>query len=198
MVAPPTVHDTAIVADYVELGEGAVIGPWALLGVDGPPEAPPLQLGPGAIVRSHAVLYRGSTFGSGLHVSHGALVREATEVGDHVSIGSHTIVEHHVQIGHGVRLHSNCFVPEHSVLGAGCWLGPNVVVTNARYPNRPDTKDHLEGVQVGEGAVIGAGSVLLPGVRIGERALVGAGAVVVRDVLADAVIVGNPGREVQR
>ena len=39
MVAPPTVHDTAIVADDVELGEGAVIGPWALLGVDGPPEA---------------------------------------------------------------------------------------------------------------------------------------------------------------
>lgn len=188
------IHPTALVADDVDTSDAAEIGPFAILGLDPAAEAAPLRLGAGALVRSHAVLYRGTVVGTGFHASHGALVRELTTIGDDVSIGSHTIVEHHVTIGDGVRLHSNCFVPEHSVLHPGCWLGPGVIVTNARYPNRPDTKANLEGVTIGRDAVIGAGAVLLPGVQIGDGALVGAGAVVVADVPAGTTIVGNPAR----
>ena len=101
-------------------------------------------------------------------------------------------------LGDGVRLHSSCFVPEHSVLEDGAWLGPNVVVTNARHPNRPDTKERLEGVHLERGATVGAGAVLLPGVRIGRGALIGAGAIVVDDVPGGATVVGNPAREVRR
>ena len=55
-------------------------------------------------------------------------------IGDDCSIGSGSVVEFDVKIENGVRLHSQCFVPEHSVLEAGCWLGPRVVITNARFP----------------------------------------------------------------
>ena len=74
-------------------------------------------------------------------------MREETTIGDEVSIGSHSIVEHHVCIGDRVRIHGNVFVPEFSELEEDCWLGPSVTVTNARYPNRPDTKRNLEGVR---------------------------------------------------
>lgn len=186
------IHPMAIVADDTVLGADAELGPFVVAGLDG--DGAPLVLGADARVRSHAVLYRGSTFGDRLHVGHGALVREATSVGDDVSIGSRSVVEHHVQLGDGVRLHTGCFVPEHSVVEAGAWLGPGVVVTNARYPNRPDSKDNLEGVRIGAGAVVGAAVVLLPGVQVGEGALVGAGAVVVQDIPDGATVVGNPGR----
>jgi len=182
-----------VVAPDAELGDACTIGAFCVLGVE-PAELDPLVVGPGATIRSHTVIYRGTVIGSRFHAGHGALVREHTSIGDDVSVGSHTIVEHHVHLGDGVRLHGGCFVPEHSVLEAGAWLGPGVLVTNARYPNRPDTKDRLEGVHVGEAAAVGAGAVLLPGVRIGAGALVGAGAVVVRDVAPGATIVGNPGR----
>lgn len=185
---------TAIVGPGTELGEGSSVGPYAVVGIDPTGLDEPLRLGDRSIVRSHAVLYRGTSFGSRLHVGHGALVREHTRGGADVSIGSHSIVEHHVVLGDGVRIHGGCFVPEHSVLGDGAWLGPGVIVTNARYPNRPDTKDNLEGVHVEAGAVIGAGVVLLPGVRIGAGALIGAGAVVTRDVDPGERVVGNPGR----
>jgi acetyltransferase-like isoleucine patch superfamily enzyme len=186
------IHPTAVIAEDATLGDGAEIGPFAVLGLDG--EGDGLRIGPAARIRSHTVVYRSTSVGARFQSGHGVLVREATTIGDDVSIGTRSVVEHHVTMGDGVRLHTGCFVPELSVLEEGAWLGPGVIVTNARHPNRPDTKDKLEGVHIERGAVIGAGAVLLPGVRIGKGALVGAGAVVLRDVEAGAVIVGNPGR----
>jgi acetyltransferase-like isoleucine patch superfamily enzyme len=97
-------------------------------------------------------------------------------------------------MGNGVRLHSHCFVPERSVLEDGCWLGPRVVVTNARYPAAPRIKAGLDGVRICRHARLGANVTLLPGVTIGEGALVGAGAVVTKDVPPGQVFVGNPAR----
>jgi acetyltransferase-like isoleucine patch superfamily enzyme len=185
------IHATAIVGPAVEL-PGAEVGPYAVVGIDGP-EAP-LVIGAGAIIRSHAVLYRGSVVGQRFHAGHGSLVRQGCTLGDDVSIGSHTIVEFEVTMEDGVRLHSRAFVPERSVLRAGSWIGPGVIVTNSRYPATPTAKADLEGVTVGRGAVVGAGAVLLPGVHIGDGATVGAGAVVVSDVPAGATVVGNPHR----
>lgn len=48
------------------------------------------------------------------------------------------------------------------------------------------------GVVVERYASIGSGAVVLPRLRVGENAYVGAGAVVVRDVPANAVVVGVP------
>jgi acetyltransferase-like isoleucine patch superfamily enzyme len=157
---------------------------------------PPTRLGRGAVLRSHTVIYAGSVIGERFQTGHGALVREACTIGDDVSVGSHAIVEHHVAIGHGVRIHGGAFVPEFSVLEEGAWLGPKVVLTNARYPQGRDVKKRLRGPHVGQRAKIGAGAVLLPAVRVGAHALVGAGAVVTRDVPDHQVVVGNPARVV--
>jgi acetyltransferase-like isoleucine patch superfamily enzyme len=186
------IDTTTVVADDLDLGQAAQVGPFCVLGVDG--AGGPLVIAEGAVLRSHVVIYRATTIGPRFHAAHHVLVREATTIGADVSIGTGSIVEHHVEIADDVRLHSRCFVPEHSVLERGAWLGPGVVLTNARYPNRPDTKANLEGVRVGAGAVLGAAVVVLPGVSIGAGALVGAGAVVTHDVAPGAVVVGNPAR----
>lgn len=154
----------------------------------------PTSIGDNALLRSHTIVYCGNVIGTGFQTGHGVLLREMNEIGDDVSIGSGSIVEHHVRIGRGVRLHSHVFVPEFTVLEDECWLGPNVVLTNARYPRSPRAKDELVGPCVEAGAMLGANVTVLPGVRIGKGALVGAGAVVTEDVPAGAVVVGNPGR----
>ena len=184
----------------VHLGAGATIGDYCILGE--PPrgiKAGDLEtrIGARAVIRSHTVIYAGNVIGDDFQTGHGALVREENRIGDNVSIGSHTIVEHHVTIGNNVRLHSNVFVPEYSILEDGCWLGPNVVLTNARYPRSKNVKTQLQGARIKQHAKIGANATLLPGIVIGRDALVGAGAVVTRDVPDGVVVVGNPARVIK-
>jgi len=184
----------------VRLGTNVQIGDFVIIGM------PPRGKGPGeletvindnAIIRSHTVIYAGNTIGEDFQTGHGVLIREGNEIGDNVSIGSHSVVEHHVRIGNGVRIHSQAFVPEFSVLEDECWVGPNVVFTNAKYPLSPEAKKTLKGPLIRSGAKIGANTTLLPGVTVGRNALVGAGAVVVSDVPDGKVVVGNPARVVK-
>jgi UDP-2-acetamido-3-amino-2,3-dideoxy-glucuronate N-acetyltransferase len=49
--------------------------------------------------------------------------------------------------------------------------------------------------EVGRGAALGAGAVIIAGVKIGEYATVGAGAVVTKPVPSHALVVGNPARQ---
>lgn len=184
----------------VHLGENTTIGDYAIIGEPPRGKEPgelETRIGARAVIRSHTVIYAGNRIGDHFQSGHGVLIREENEIGDDVSIGSHSTVEHHVKIGNGVRLHSNVFVPEFSVLEDECWLGPNVVVTNARYPRSRRVKEQLQGATIKRRAKIGANATLLPGVVIGENALVGAGAVVVADVPPNAVVVGNPARVIK-
>ncbi len=184
----------------VTFGANATIGEYVIVGE--PPRGRadgelPTVIGANALIRSHTVIYAGNLIGDNFQTGHGALIREENEIEDDVSIGSHSIVEHHVVIRRGARLHSNVFVPEYSLLEEECWLGPNVVVTNARYPRSLHVKEELRGAHILRGAKIGANATLLPGITVGAGALVGAGAVVVADVPDGAVVVGNPARVVK-
>ena len=180
----------------VLLGPGASLGPWTILGEGAAGPDQTLRIGARARIRSHTVIYTGNVVGDDFQTGHGVLVREDNTIGDRVSIGTHSVVEHHVTIGAGVRLHTGVFVPEYSVLEEGCWLGPGVILTNARYPTSPRAKQELAGPRIGARARIGAGSVVLPGVTVGADALVGAGAIITKDVAPGAVVVGNPGRAI--
>jgi acetyltransferase-like isoleucine patch superfamily enzyme len=53
-------------------------------------------------------------------------------------------------------------------------------------------------VRIGRGTWVGARAMILPGVTIGPRVMVAAGAVITRDVPADSLVAGNPGRVVRK
>jgi acetyltransferase-like isoleucine patch superfamily enzyme len=188
------------VYENVALGEGTVVEDFCVVGA--PPRGSvagelPTSIGPGSVLRSHTVVYAGNIIGRNFQTGNKVNIRESNRIGDNVSVGTMSVIEHHVEVGNGVRIHTQAFIPEFSVLEDGCWIGPNVVLTNAKYPGSPGVKERLAGPIVRRGAKIGANSTLLPGVVIGEYALVGAGTVVVRDVPPGAVVVGNPGRVIR-
>jgi acetyltransferase-like isoleucine patch superfamily enzyme len=184
---------------HVRLGEAFEIGAYVIIGLPLTNKSDPQEtvIGDFAVIRSHTIIYAGNKIGNNFKTGHNVLIRENNTIGNNVSIGSSTVVEHHVQIGNGVRIHSQAFIPEFTVLEEGCWIGPNVVFTNARYPNQPDTKANLQGVTVGAGAIIGANVTILPGITIGANALIGAGSVVTKNVPPRVVSFGNPANTVR-
>ena len=190
------IHSGVIFAGPYQIGGFVIIGePPA---GTRPGEMVETHMGPGALVRSHTVIYAGNRIGANFQTGHGVLIREFNEIGSDVSVGSGSIIEHHVKIGNRVRMHSGVFIPEFSTIEDDCWFGPHVVLTNARYPGSPDAKANLKGPVIGRGAKIGANATILPGVVIGSGALVGAGAVVSKDVPPGVVVAGVPAREINR
>lgn len=186
---------TAVVHPGVRLGRNVVVEDYCIIGA-------PFRgwngeetvIGDNAVIRSHTVVYAGNRIGANFATGNKVNIRELNDIGDDVSIGTHSVVEHHVQIESGVRIHSQVFVPEFTVLKRGAWLGPAVVITNARYPLHPDAKMTLCGATIGVGARIGANCTLLPGVVVGDGALVGAGSLVAQDIPPGMIAYGSPAR----
>jgi acetyltransferase-like isoleucine patch superfamily enzyme len=185
----------------VRLGTHWIIEDYCVIGV--PPRGVAegelkTVLGSEALLRSHTVIYAGNVIGTGFQTGNKVNIRELNRIGDNVSVGTLSVIEHHVEIGNNVRIHSQVFIPEFSILENDSWIGPNVVLTNAKYPLSLGVKKSLKGPLIKRGAKIGANATILPGVVIGESALVGAGSVVVKDVPDGVVVAGNPARIIRQ
>ena len=83
-------------------------------------------------------------------------------------------------------------------VGEGCRIGPFVQLLTADHPRDPALrKQRLENgkpVRIGRNVWIGGGAIVLPGVNVGDDAIIGAGSVVTRDVPSGATVAGSPAR----
>ena len=205
-----TIHPSAIVEDGASIGAGSSIGPFCIvhgnvvlgsgsaidshcvLGHSEGGKAERLTIGAGSRVRSHSVIYGGTTIGPRLETGHHVTIREATTAGVNFRVGTRSDIQGDCSIGDYVRLHSNVFVAHRSRIGNFVWIFPYVVLTNDPHP---PSSGLLQGVTVEDFAAIAARSVILPGVTVGRGSLVGAGAVVNRDVRRGSVVAGVPAKE---
>ncbi|MDW3217886.1 MAG: acetyltransferase [Acidimicrobiales bacterium] len=107
-------------------------------------------------------------------------------------IGDDVHLDDGVMIHPGVTCTTNVRIGRHSHLNCGavvshdCRIGDYVSVSPGVLLNGA--------VTVEDDAFLGTGAIVLPGRRIGQGAVVGAGAVVVDDVAAGATVVGVPAR----
>ena len=195
-----------VINSNVRIGAGAVIEDYVILGKTpiNTKKKMVLKIGSDAILRTGTILYAGSTIGKNFQSGDHARIRENNIIGNNVSIGANSIIECDSTIGNNVRIHSLCFIPEYTILEDDVWIGPGVTVTNVIHPPCPIFKERgnemklkcIRGPLIRKGAIIGASAVLLPGIEIGEGAFVAAGSVVLDDVDAHTVVAGVPARKI--
>jgi acetyltransferase-like isoleucine patch superfamily enzyme len=198
------VADTAIVYPGTVLGDGCKILEYAVVGKQPTlsprsttkrEELPPLQLGPGTIVSTGAIVFAGSRIGARVIVGDQACVRERCDVGDDVVIGRGSLLENDTTVGARTKIQAMAYVTAYSTLEEDVFIAPCVQMSNDNFMGRTERRHELrKGPTIRRGARVGVGAVLCPAVEVGEEAFVGAGAVVVKDVAARVVVVGNPAR----
>ena len=87
------------------------------------------------------------------------------------------------------------------VIGDRVSIGPGCIFILASHPNASrvgqDIKSKTNEIHLQDDVWIGAGAIILPGVTVGEGAIVGAGSVVTKDVEARSVVAGNPAKVIR-
>lgn len=184
-----------IIHGNVQIGDGCTIGSHCEIGHPAPrAQGRLLVIGQNANIRSHSIFYEGSVFGDGLVTGHRVTVREGTQAGLNLQIGTLGDIQGTCHIGDYVRLHSNVHIGQHSTVGNFVWIFPYVVLTNDPHP----PSEIMRGVTLSDYVAVATMSVILPGVEVGQGALIGAHSSVGRNVDPDTVVVGSPAKMICR
>ena len=127
-------------------------------------------------------------------------------IGDDTKIGACVEIQKGATIGSRCKISSHTFICEGVTIEDEVFVGHGVTFTNDVYPRattsggalQTEADWHVEPTLVKKGASIGSGATILPRLTIGEGAIIGAGSVVTRDVAPHTIVVGNPARFVRQ
>ena len=117
-------------------------------------------------------------------------------IGDNTNICSHCFIENNVVVGNNVTIKSGVQLWDGIILEDDVFIGPNVTFSNDKHPRSKQYPESFLKTVVAKGASIGANATILPSITIGEGAMIGAGSVVTKDVPANKTVIGNPARVV--
>ncbi len=134
------------------------------------------QIGEGTRIWQYVVVLPGAVIGRDCNICSHCFIENKVVLGDRVT------VKCGVQLWDGITLEDDVFV------------GPNVTFTNDLQPRSRNAAAQLLPTLVKKGASLGANATILPGLTIGEGAMVGAGSVVTKNIPPGVTVVGNPAR----
>ena len=127
-------------------------------------------------------------------------------IGDNTKIGPFVEVQRNAMVGRNCKIQSHSFICEGVTIEDEVFVGHGVMFINDRYPRATTDVGVLQAesdwtvvhTTVRKGASIGSNATILCGVTVGEGAIIGAGSVVTKDVPPRTVVAGNPAKVIRR
>ena len=118
----------------------------------------------------------------------GALIRDMVTIEKNAVIMMGAVINIGAVVGEGSMVDMNAVIGARGILGKNVHLGACSVVAGVLEP--PSATP----VIIEDDVLIGANSVILEGVRVGKGSVVAAGSVVTKDVPPGVVVAGSPAR----
>ena len=127
-------------------------------------------------------------------------------IGDNTKIGPFVEIQKNVTVGRNCKIQSHSFLCEGVSIEDEAFIGHGVMFINDRYPRSATASGALQTeadwkvvpTVVKKGASIGSNATILCGVTVGEGAIVGAGSVVTKDVPPRTIVAGNPAKVIRK
>jgi len=154
------------------LGRDVTVEPHVVFG-------PGVQVADGAVIKAFSHI-DGATIGAKASIGPFARIRPGTRLGDKTKVGNFVELKE-AEVAAGAKINHLSYVGDASV-GAGANIGAGTITCNYDGFGKYRTV-------IGAGAFIGSNTALVAPVTIGEGAVVGAGSVITEDVEADALAV---------
>jgi acetyltransferase-like isoleucine patch superfamily enzyme len=150
-----------------------------------------IKIHPMADVQSESI-------GFGTSIWQFCVVLPEAQIGNECNICSHCFIENDVIVGDRVTVKCGVQLWDGLRIENDVFIGPNVTFTNDMQPRSKQYPEVFYQTIIREGVSIGANATILPGIEIGQGAMVGAGAVVTKSVAAGLTVVGNPAKEINQ
>ncbi len=122
----------------------------------------------------------------------GAIIRDMVEIGDNCVIMMGAVVNIGAVIGQKTMLDMNVVVGGRAIVGSNCHIGAGTVLAGVIEPPSADP------VVIEDDVMIGANVVILEGIKVGKGAVIAAGSVVINDVIPNMVMAGIPAKPLKK
>lgn len=121
--------------------------------------------------------------------------------GDNVNIEKGALFENHVSLGDNSGIGMRAQIEEQVSIGKNVMMGPDCMIFTQNHEfkdtDKPMCEQGFSGIRpviIGDDVWIGARVIILPGVHVGEGSVIGAGSVVTKDIAPYSVVGGNPAK----
>ena len=125
--------------------------------------------------------------GKNVNIERGARFAWDLSIGDNSGVGINSLIASHVIIGNDVMMGPDCML-----------FTTNHGMSRTDIPMWRQESSEPKPIVIGNDVWIGARVIILPGVHVGDGAVIGAGSVVTKDVEAYSIVAGNPARLIRK
>jgi UDP-2-acetamido-3-amino-2,3-dideoxy-glucuronate N-acetyltransferase len=147
-------------------------------------------------IHPSAIVDEGASIGKRTKIWHFCHIMPGAVIGADCTVGQNVFVDGGVRIGNGVKIQNNVSVYKGVFIEDDVFLGPSVVFTNVINPRSfIERKAEFRQTLIRRGATIGANTTIVCGLEVGEYAMIGAGSVITKNVPSFSLYYGNPARQ---
>lgn len=148
-------------------------------------------------VSSHALFFQSTkhavSIGDGSEIGFGVRIKAGFD--GKICIGRNVLVDDYSFIS----AHDSITIGDETMIAASCYIVDfNHAIPLGDKKMRGNMHSYTsKKIIIGKHVWIGAHAVVLPGVQIGDFAVIGAGSIVTKNVPSGSIVVGNPAKKIQ-